>query len=227
LLGTIAEVGKMGYDGVEFAGFFGHSAKDVKKAMDDAGLVCSGSHSGYDSLVGAEKEAHLDYLREIECPFAIVPWIAEEKRNSPSACLETAKVLTELAGSLRGSGMLSGFHAHDGDMKPLEGGKSAWYLLGENTPDDFMLQYDTCNGMYGGSDPVKPLIDFAGRGKTVHAKEYPAGKVIGTGEVPWVEVVAALPGAGCEWLVVEHETYVDMTPFEAVAQGLAGLQKFL
>ena len=49
--GALKAVADMGYEMVEFAGFFGHSAEDVKAMLDKYGLVCSGTHSGlYDLL---------------------------------------------------------------------------------------------------------------------------------------------------------------------------------
>ena len=45
-LGAALEaVAKMGYTHVEFAGFFGHSAEDVKAMLDHNGLKVSGTHA--------------------------------------------------------------------------------------------------------------------------------------------------------------------------------------
>ena len=38
LPGTVAAVAKIGYKGVEFAGYYGRSAKELRKLMDDLGL---------------------------------------------------------------------------------------------------------------------------------------------------------------------------------------------
>jgi len=37
LPGTIAGVAKLGYQGVEFAGYYGHTAAELKKMLDDNG----------------------------------------------------------------------------------------------------------------------------------------------------------------------------------------------
>ncbi|MGB9603567.1 MAG: sugar phosphate isomerase/epimerase family protein, partial [Limisphaerales bacterium] len=44
LPGTIAAVAKMGYKGVEFAGYYGRDAKTLRKMLDDNGLKCCGTH---------------------------------------------------------------------------------------------------------------------------------------------------------------------------------------
>ena len=43
---ALRKVAEMGYKYVEFAGFFGNTAEDVKAWMDEYGLKCSGTHTG-------------------------------------------------------------------------------------------------------------------------------------------------------------------------------------
>ncbi|MCS7309894.1 MAG: sugar phosphate isomerase/epimerase, partial [Armatimonadetes bacterium] len=52
LPGTLAAIAKMGYEGVEFAGYHGYSARDLRKLLDDNGLKCCGTHIGIDTLLG-------------------------------------------------------------------------------------------------------------------------------------------------------------------------------
>ena len=48
--GTLKKVAEIGYRYVEFAGFFGHSAEQVKAMLNNYGLIVSGTHSGFDDL---------------------------------------------------------------------------------------------------------------------------------------------------------------------------------
>jgi sugar phosphate isomerase/epimerase len=148
--------------------------------------------------------------------------------STADATLELSEKLTELTHKVEAEGFRLGFHAHDADMKPLDDGRSTWYILAENTPSSFILQFDTANAMHGGSDPVQPLLDWPGRGVTVHLKEYPFdGSAIGEGKVPFAEVLKALPVAGAEWVVVEQEQYGARTPLESVEVSLNNLKKLL
>src|ERR1043165_2269452 len=52
LEGTIAAVGKMGYQGAEFAGYHGRNAKTLRKLLDDAALKSCGTHLGLATLLG-------------------------------------------------------------------------------------------------------------------------------------------------------------------------------
>jgi sugar phosphate isomerase/epimerase len=227
LLGTIAKVGAMGYAGVEFAGYHGHSAEDIREALDKAGLEVAGTHISLDNFTDDKFDETIRFHRVLGCKNLVIPWIPKEKRDTEANALVTAQELSALTTRLAELGFRSGFHVHGDDMHPLDGGKSAWYVIGENTPTEFILQYDTANGILGGADPVQPIRDFPGRGQTTHLKEYSPdwSKVIGEGEVPWPDVFAACEGgAGTEWYIVEHESEEGYTPLEAIEKCLANLR---
>lgn len=215
--GTVRKVADLGFAGVEFAGFYGHKASEVKRVLEGCGLKAAGSHVGLDQLAEQQILETLEFHRELECPFVIVPWLPEEMRNSPASVSTTVAQFVELAERVSEAGMLTGFHNHEADMKPLEGGKSAWQLIAEGTPENFVLQYDTCNGKMGGVDVVQPILDYPGRAKTVHLKGYPPGTPAGEGNTDWSAVFQACETTGgTEWYIVEHEEYQLGTPFECV-----------
>lgn len=226
--GVLKKVADMGYEAVEFAGYHGHAPTELRKVLDDLGLKCSGTHTGWHLLDDENFSETIDTHAALGTKNIIIPWLPLELHSTADATLELCKKLTELTHKVEGVGYRLGFHAHDADMKPLDDGRSTWYILGENTPSSFILQFDTANAMHGGSDPVKPLLDWAGRGTTVHLKEYPFdGAAIGEGKVPFAEVLKALPTAGAEWIVVEQEQYGSRTPLESVEVSLNNLKALL
>jgi sugar phosphate isomerase/epimerase len=216
LFHVLAKTKEFGYDGVEFAGYYGHEASEIKKALDDLGLKAEGTHTAIaefsDEKLGATVEIH----HTLDCKFAIVPWIPEDMRNSEEACHKTAAIFTELTEKLKAYGLRTGFHAHDGDLIPLSTGKSAWDLLAANTPDEFILQYDTANGMSGGADPVQPILNWPGRSTSVHLKG-PGEELVGEAGIDWPKVFEACETVGkTQWYVVEHEDYAKMSALDAV-----------
>src|ERR1700685_3555113 len=48
--GTLKQISALGYQEVETAGYFDHSAEQVKSAMSAAGLKCVSAHYPYTSL---------------------------------------------------------------------------------------------------------------------------------------------------------------------------------
>jgi sugar phosphate isomerase/epimerase len=228
LLGTISKVAEIGYTGVEFAGLHGNDPKAVRKALDDAGLECSGTHTSIDAFSDDKLLETVEIHKILGTEYAIVPWIPESMRNSVEATLETAKRLTELTHKLAEHGLKTGFHAHAGDMIALPSGETPWNLLASNTPDSFVMQYDTANGLGGGADPVQPILDFPGRSVLVHLKEWKKDghALISEGEVPWLRVFEACESVGgTKWYVVEHEDDPRMTSMEAIEGDFKALVK--
>ena len=65
LPGTLKAVAEMGYEGVEFAGYYNHTATELRKMLDDVGLVCCGTHIGLDTLQGDALEKTIDFHKTI------------------------------------------------------------------------------------------------------------------------------------------------------------------
>ncbi len=216
LFDVLKKTKEFGYDGVEFAGYYGHGATEIKAALDDLGLKAEGTHTAIGEFSDEKLAATVEIHHILGCEFAIIPWLPEEMRNSEEECLKTAKILTEISEKLKPHGLRSGFHAHEGDMIPLATGKSAWDLLAANTPDEFIMQYDTANGMSGGADPVRPILDWPGRSTSVHLKG-PGEELVGESGIDWLKVFEACETVGkTQWYVVEHEEYAKMSALDAV-----------
>ena len=65
LLSTLEEIKKIGYDGVEFAGYFDTDAATIKAKLDELGLVCVGSHMGLDDFKEDKLEATIEYVNTL------------------------------------------------------------------------------------------------------------------------------------------------------------------
>ena len=112
LLGTLEGIADMGYEGVEFAGYYGRSAKELRDILDSFGLRVSGSHVRIESLLGDELERTIGFNQTLGNRFLIVPGLPEERRKSKAAWVETARLMNEIAEKLRPEGMQVGYHNH-------------------------------------------------------------------------------------------------------------------
>src|SRR5215831_14773788 len=78
--GTLAKIAKIGYQGVEFAGYYGHSAQDIRKILDDNGLKAAGTHTGLDTLLGDQLPKTIEFNRTIGNKNLIVPSLPQKYR---------------------------------------------------------------------------------------------------------------------------------------------------
>jgi sugar phosphate isomerase/epimerase len=205
LEGTLKRVAAMGYDGVEFAGFHHHGGHEVRQMLGEAGLKPAGAHVPLDQLLGDNFESTVDFHKAIGNRFLIVPWLGEEFRGSRESWLKAAALFNEIAAKLRPHGMSTGYHNHNFEFAPMEGGETPWDVFFGNTDADVVMQIDTGNALEGGGIAAEYLEKYPGRARTVHLKEYPDG-LIGDGDVRWDDVFKACKAQGkTEWYIVEQE----------------------
>ncbi len=222
LAGMLQAVSKIGYKGVEFAGYYDHGAKELRQMLDENGLVACGTHTPYASVLADKLEATIEFNRTIGNKFLIVPSMSGKSKQE---WLDKAKLFNELAAKVKPHGMRVGYHAHAHDFQKFDG-ESAWDLFFGNTEADVIMQLDTGNCLQGGADPVAVLKKYPGRARSIHVKAYGGGpdSVIGEDKVNWKEVFAFCETQGkTEWYVVEHESGTN--PLDCVRRSFEALRK--
>ena len=228
LAAVLSAVQKMGYDGVEFAGFYNHDAATVKKLLDDNGLKVCGAHVGIDTLLGDELERSVEFHRTIGNEYLSVPGLGEKWRSSTDAWKETARTMNGIAERLAPHGMKTGYHNHAIEFKPLEeGGELPWDTFFGNTSPDVIMQFDTGNALHGGAEALPFIQRYPNRALSVHLKEHSESNpkaLIGEGDVPWPDIFSACETVGgTKWYVVEQESYA-YPPLECVDRCLQNLR---
>ena len=222
LPGMLVQVSKIGYKGVEFAGYHGHSAKDLRKMLDDNGLIACGTHTPYESVLADQLQGTIEFNQTIGNKFLIVPWMTGKTKQE---WLDKAKLFDALVDKVKPHGMFVGYHAHSHDFEKFDG-ESAWDLFFGNTKPEVIMQLDTSNCLEGGADPVAVLKKYPGRARSIHIKASGGGPdaVIGEDKVNWPEVFAWCESqGGTQWYVLEHESSKD--PLTAVRRSYEALKK--
>ena len=226
LAGTLRAVADMGYEGVEFAGYYDRSAEELRVMLDDVGLRCCGTHTRLDTILPDALERTVDFNRTLGNVYLIVPSLPPERRESRQAWLESARLFTEASPGARAHGMWVGYHNHSVEFQSLDG-ELPWDTFFSNTPDDVVMQVDIGNALHGGGDPVPYIARYPGRALTVHLKEYSAANdraLIGEGDVDWQEVFRLCEGSGgTHWYIVEQESYA-YPPLDCVDRCLQNLR---
>ncbi|MEI7732120.1 MAG: TIM barrel protein [Verrucomicrobiota bacterium] len=203
---VLEAIGKMGYKGVEYAGYYKRNAEELRKLMDANGLVCCGTHTAMSTIEQANLKATIEFNKTLGNKYLIVPSMPKQRAGTKQAWLDTAKYFNDVADQLKADGMYTGYHAHGGDFKPVEG-EVPWDLFFGNTKQEVIMQLDTGNCIGGGADPVAVLKKYPGRARTIHLKESggPKEAVIGGGDIKWKDVFTICETGGTQWYIVEHE----------------------
>jgi sugar phosphate isomerase/epimerase len=223
---TIKQVAEIGYQGVEFAGFYDYTAPDLKTILDDHGLLCCGSHTPLADLTPETIDKTIEFNTTLGNKYLIVPWLPEEKRQSVDDWKKLAEDFNALAEKVKAQNMRVGYHNHDFEFKPLDG-QLPWDIFAQNTNKDVILQLDTGNCSLGGGDALATLVKYPGRAVTIHLKEHSTTNpdaILGEGDIPWKEVFAFCETEGAtEWYIIEEEKDI-YPPLEAIAKCYANFQ---
>ncbi len=201
---TVAEVAKIGYTGVETAGFGNLDAKGAAAALKDAGLQVAGMHVGIDALrrdVNAcITHAHLLGAKHITCP----SW-PREHFISGTACQEIGRELGAIGAVLRAHGIQFAYHNHATELAVVDGRRVFDWMLDAAAPRDLGCQADVYWVQVGGKDPAQFIREQGRRIHTLHLKDQAE---IGGGPVDFEAVFAAVDSIGAvEWHIVEVEEY--------------------
>lgn len=227
--GTMAAVAAIGYQGVEFAGYYNYSAEEVRQMLDDNGLQCAGSHIQLDTVLGDALESTIAFNQILGNSCLIIPWLPESYRNSKAAWLKTADLFNGLAEKVKPHGMQIGYHNHGMEFEPVDG-EMPWDIFAQNTSENVILQFDTGNAAHAGADALPYLKKYPGRSVTIHLKEHSESRpdaLIGEGDIPFEEIfkVCRTTG-GTEWYIIEEEKEA-VPPLEAVKISYTNLMKLL
>ena len=213
LLGTVAAVGRMGYQVVEFyapyLAWTPETARDVRKVLDDSGLTCRSTHNS-GPWTSADTLKKAIELNQIIGSRALIMASAPGRITGIDGWKAVADQLTSIAEQLRPLGLATGFHNHQIEWREVDG-KRPMDVLAAGTPKDVILQFDVGTCLEAGVDPLAWINANPGRIKSVHCKDWSPQRgytvAFGEGTAPWKAIFDAVERTGgVEYYLVEQET---------------------
>ena len=227
-------VAGMGYQAVALAhhGPLGLAvdAPTWKKLLDQNGLKCCDQHVALnEDLEGDKLPPMVERCKLLGTPYMIIRGVGKQDYSSVAGILKMVKRFNAVSANLKPHGLKLGHQCRLGDFAKIEGSKTIWEVIGENTGPDFIMQLDTGNCAADGADPVTMLKKFPGRAQTVVLKEHGGkpGAVVGEGDVDWKAVFEFCETAGgTKQYVVEGQHWAGSPePLELAARALKNLRK--
>ncbi len=248
--GTLKQIKKMGYDGVEFAGLYDNSPNQVREWCAELGLDPISAHVPFVDML-KDPVGLLKQYAEIGCKYVVVPYLVPEHRpghENFSYIVEFINILCKTAKSL---GMTMLYHNHDFEFMKIDG-KYALDILYDTIPADLLqTEIDTCWVNIGGEDPSDYIKKYSGRAPVVHLKDF-NGEIsddmyeligiekkapsrpsdfefrpVGKGVQNFPAILEASKAAGAGWVVVEQDqATMGLTPMESIKTSIDYLKSF-
>ncbi len=203
--GTLRAVSEIGYRYVEFCGFYGRSAKEVRELLDQYGLEVCSTHTSYYEL-REDFDALVAYHKTIGNREIIIPCA---NLGSAEGMQEFLDIVNKYQPKLAAEGIRLSYHNHAGELEVQKDGRQYYGELEHWTKLDF--EVDTYWAYMAKVDPVALLDRLGERARFIHIKDGDAeghGTPLGRGTAPVKDVWNKARAMGLT-IVVESETQPD------------------
>lgn len=228
---VLKRVAKIGYKGVEPAGFHNYTPRELRKVVEDLGMVISSTHSPWarpDNL-----PAVIETCGEMGVTMVASGW-GDKEFATMDSIKATAETAAAMEATLSKAGITMTVHNHAWEFEKI-GGRIKHEIFAELCPK-VQFELDTYwAANYGENNAVEMVKRFANRSPLLHIKDGPMVKLVetynkakeqlevkgaallavGSGKNDIKGIIGAMNPAVTKWLVVEQDTS-DTDMFECV-----------
>lgn len=208
-IGTLKAAKTIGYEGVETGRLYGMSAKDLKRACDEAGLELVALQLYPYNLTEPQLQETIAYCRECGCRRICTAWFKGSEEN-PNDWQLVVNVINHAAEVCAKEGIAVAYHNHDQEFRFRLQGRTACEWLFEAHPQPLdnvqttaMLPFsplvrqelDPAWCVLAGADPVVWLKRFPDRQMTMHVSP--------NVDADWPAILKTAADVGVEWFVAK------------------------
>jgi sugar phosphate isomerase/epimerase len=217
-LSVLKDVAEMGYKGVEGAGLFDYTPREVRKMVEDLGMVVSSNHGPMPNKDNASEV--IDLTLGLGTDLAVSGFGPDDFKDM-DAIRRTADTTNAAVEAIAGSDVRLALHNHWWEFNEVDG-RLAYDIFLEMCPD-VLCEIDVYwASNFGAVNVPAQVAKFKSRIPLLHIKDGPLVQgephtAVGAGKMDIPAVVAAADESVLQWLVVElDECATDMT--EAVRE---------
>ncbi len=189
-------IGKMlGFSG---SGYFGKTAQEFRRILDDNGLTAPSAHTDIDTLMNS-----MDKLGEaaqtLGHKYVVLPSIPDAYRQTLDDYKRTADIFNKIGENAKKNGLKFGYHNHGYGHKPMEGVIPFDLLMQKTDPNLVFLEMDIFWTAAAGVNPIDYLEKYGNRYHSLHLKDMKEKKVFsgdGNTSNQWFELFPQMTTAG-------------------------------
>ena len=247
-LGSLKQIAQIGYKYVEHANyinrkFYGYSAQEFKKVLDDLGLKMPSGHTvmGKAHWDEAKKDFSDSWKYTVEDAallgqkFVISPSMDESMRKSLDDFKRLMTIFNKSGELCKKSGMKFGYHNHDFEFSEKLNDQKLFDLILQNTdPNLVAQQLDIGNMYHAGGRALEILKQYPNRFELLHVKDEISTEkdkyestILGTGIVNSKEICdLSRKLGGTKYFVIEQESYQGKDPIACVKEDFEIMNKW-
>ena len=218
--GTMQLVHEDGISDVEAASFYGKSAQEFRKMLDEHHLHASGAHFQWDQF-SKDVDAVIKDAKTLGCEYVTLPWIPHEGDFTIENAHDAAKKFNEWGKKCADAGLHFTYHPHGYEFRPYQGGTIFDVMVKEVDPKYANFEIDIFWAYDGGADPVKLMQKYPDRFVQMHLKDMKKGVktpnytghedtesdvALGTGQINVKAIVEEAVKIGIKHYYIEDES---------------------
>jgi len=220
--GTLKKLAEMGYTGVEFAGYGGLSAPEMKEILAANNLKPIGAHIRMDRLTGNLDE-EIEYHKIVGTEYLICP---SSVMKTIEDVLKVAEALKPVIEKLNDAGFKFAYHNHAFEFVQSDG-EYFLDILFQNLPPEAVMELDVYWAMYADIDPFAYMEKHKERLKLIHVKQIGKDKRnvdVDQGLIDFKEIIIKAKTFGAEHFILEQEEY-EVSSMVSVKNGIDHIMK--
>ncbi|OAQ41989.1 hypothetical protein A5893_02390 [Pedobacter psychrophilus] len=219
---TLDYIKALGITNIEFSSLFGKTATELRKLLDERGMVCTSFGVNYNDLNNKTAEVGAN-AKTLGASFVRVAWIPHN--DSIGFTIEDAKKATEdfnKAGKLlkEDYNLTFCYHNHGYEFAKYEQGTFFDYLMDNTNPAYVSFELDLLWAFHPGANPAQLIKKYPGRFKLMHVKDLKKGVkgdfsgktpvendvAVGTGQLNIPEIFKMAKSSSIQYYYIEDES---------------------
>ena len=172
LFSVLRKIKNIGFDGVEFLGFFGHAAGEVRRCLDELELCALGNHVAYQSILH-DINGTLDFHATVGCSYITIGDLGASGFPGSPSWDQTLAGLTKISEQAQKYGITLLYHNHDHELIDRVDGRELLDVILSSTPKQ-VLSFEPDLGWIeiGGGESEYYLVRYPDRSPVIHLKDY-------------------------------------------------------
>jgi len=225
---TLDSIKALGITDMEFSNLFGKKASEIRKMLDDRGMVCSSFGVSYPDLTTKTKEVG-ENAKTLGAKYVRVAWIPHTAPFTLEVAQKTVEEFNKVGKILKDEfGLTFCYHNHGYEFQKYEDGTFFDYIVQKTNAKYVSFEIDILWTFFPGADPAQLITKYGKRFKLMHLKDLRKGVVgnlsggtpvendvaLGTGQLDIPSILKAAKKAGIKHYYIEDESpsYATQVP---------------
>jgi sugar phosphate isomerase/epimerase len=213
--GVLRAIRKIGYTEVElFWEVYGHSAKELRAMVSDAGLTAPSGLFHFEGL-----ESRIEFAAEIGMKYMVCPDIPKMYTGSLDGMKRAGAEFNRLGERVAAGGLRLAYHNANPEFRPWEGTNLFTALMDHTDPKLVGLEIDCYWAVQGGQDMNAMLEKYRDRVHLLHLKDRTANATVsyvqetppghftdvGKGTIDWPSILRKARAQGIQYFFVDQD----------------------